>query len=81
MHEYQGTLHKVSALYESALSVLYPFSYNLFIEGMDTLFIMFENIAFIVMAVIAASAGIWVWWLENHSQDTGKKSNLGDKTK
>ena len=24
---------------------------------------MFENIAFVVMAIIAAAAGIWVWWL------------------
>ena len=38
---------------------------------MDTLLIMFENIAFVIMAVIAAAAGIWVWWLENH--DSGNQ--------
>lgn len=31
---------------------------------------MFENIAFVVMAVIAVGAGVWVWWLENHDSHT-----------
>ena len=40
---------------------------------------MFENIAFVIMAVIAAGAGIWVWWLENHSQESDKGTNKIDK--
>ena len=36
---------------------------------------MFENIAFAVMAIIAAAAGIWVWWLENHGQDSDNRTN------
>ena len=29
---------------------------------------MFENIVFILMVVIAAGAGIWVWWMECHGR-------------
>ena len=42
---------------------------------------MFENIAFAVMAIIAAAAGIWVWWLENHCQDSDNRTNEGDRLK
>lgn len=57
----------------------YP-SYD-FDKRKDTLLIMFENIAFVVMAVIAVGAGIWVWWLENHGQESDTKNNEGDKVK
>ena len=39
---------------------------------------MFENIAFVVMAT---AAGIWVWWLENHGQDSDNRTNEGDSLK
>ena len=42
---------------------------------------MFENIAFAVMAIIAAAAGIWVWWLKNHGQDSDNRTNEGDRLK
>lgn len=42
---------------------------------------MFENIAFVVMAIIAAAAGIWVWWLENHGRDSDNRTNEGDRLK
>ena len=29
---------------------------------------MFENIVFILTVVIAAGAGIWVWWMECHGR-------------
>ncbi len=31
---------------------------------------MLENIIFAVMVIIAAGAGIWVWWLENHGSSS-----------
>lgn len=35
---------------------------------------MFENIIFAVMVIIAAAAGIWVWWLEKHGTKTEQNS-------
>ena len=31
---------------------------------------MIENIIFAVLTVIAIIAGIWAWWLENHSDSS-----------
>ena len=36
---------------------------------------MFENIIFAFLVVVAIAAGIWVWWLENHSSEPEQTSN------
>lgn len=35
---------------------------------------MLENIVFGILVIIAVSAGIWVWWLENHGTEPTDKS-------
>lgn len=35
---------------------------------------MLENLIFGLMVIIAAAAGIWVWWLENHGSKPEQKS-------
>lgn len=35
---------------------------------------MLENLIFAVMVIIAVTAGIWVWWLENHGAEPEQTS-------
>lgn len=36
---------------------------------------MLENIVFAILVIIAVSAGIWVWWLENHGTEPTDKTH------